>query len=158
MSQDADLWSWAVAAYAAPDVADVCLALQDHHDQSVPLLLWAAWAARSGRRPDAETLEAACDAARAWQETVIAPLRSVRRVLKAPVPDIDDDARLSVREQVKAAELASERRLLAALEALSPPSDGLARSALDGLAEASRAWSRVVPRPALIRLVDSLPA
>lgn len=158
MSEDADLWAWAVAAYAAPDVADACLALQDHHDQNVPLLLWAAWAARSGRRTDEEALEAACDVARAWQDTVIAPLRAVRRTLKAAVPDIDDAPRLAVREQVKAVELASERHLLAALEALAPPPGGLARPALDGLAEVSRVWSRVTPRPALARLADSLPA
>lgn len=158
MSEPVDLWSWAVAVYAAPEVADACLALQDHHDQNVPLLLWAAWGARTGRRPDEETVEAACDMARAWQETVIAPLRSVRRVLKAPVPDLDDDARLGVREQVQAVELSAERRLLQALEALAPPPAGGARPALEGLAEASRAWSRVVPRPALIRLADSLPA
>ena len=37
----------------------------------------AAWAARTGRRPDADALEAACDIARAWQEAAIAPLRAV---------------------------------------------------------------------------------
>ncbi len=46
-----DLWTWACAAYAAPGVAEACLSLQDYHEQNVPLLLWAAWTAATGRRP-----------------------------------------------------------------------------------------------------------
>lgn len=153
-----DLWTWACTAYAAPGVAEACLALQDYHDQNVPLLLWAAWTAATGRRPDEETIEAACDTARAWQTAAIAPLRAVRRTLKTPVPDLETDARLAVREQVKAAELAAERHLLEALQALSPAVSGPPRPPLDALAETARLWDRVVPRPALRFLADLLPA
>ena len=152
------LWDWAVAAYAAPGVSDACLALQDHHEQNVPLLLWAAWTAVTGRRPDEETVEAACDVARAWQETVIAPLRQMRRTLKTPLPDIEAAPRLEIRDQVKALELKAERRLLEALEALAPPPAGPPRPALDGLVATARQWSSVTPRPALIRLAEALPA
>ena len=150
------LWDWAAAAYAQPGVADECVALQDHHDQSVPLLLWAAWSAAKGCRPDADTIEAACDTARAWQITTTAPLRAVRRTLKAPVPDIDDAARLAIREQVKAVELASERQLMAALEALWPMVDGPPRPFVEGMSAVTRVWSAVTPRAALIRLADRL--
>lgn len=153
-----DLWTWACAAYAAPDVADACLSLQDYHEQNVPLLLWAAWTAVTGRRPDEETIEAACDTARAWQTTTIAPLRAVRRTLKTPVPDLETDARLAVREQVKAAELAAERHLLEGLQALSPAPSGPTRNPLDAMAETARLWDRVVPRPALRTLAELLPA
>lgn len=154
------LWDWAVAAYGAPGVADACLALQDHHGQNVPLLLWAAWAAAGGRAPDDETLEAACDTARAWEETAIAPLRQARRILKAAVPDMDDAARLALREEIKAVELSAERRLLEGLEALAPPPSGPSPSslALEALAAVSRAWSPVTPRPALRVLAERLPA
>lgn len=152
------LWDWAVAAYAAPDVADACLALQDHHEQNVPLLLWSAWVAQTGRRPDEDTIEAACDTARAWDGVVVAPLRAVRRTLKAPVPDIDDGPRESVRNRIKALELEAEKHLLEALEALAPPPAGAPRPAIDGLAATTRVWSRVTPRPALIRVADALPA
>lgn len=152
------LWDWAVAAYAAPDVADACLALQDHHEQNVPLLLWSAWVAQTGRRPDEDTIEAACDTARAWDSVVVAPLRAVRRTLKAPVPDIDDGPRESVRNRIKALELEAEKHLLEALEALAPPPSGAPRPAIDGLAATTRVWSRITPRPALIRLADALPA
>ena len=53
------LWDWAIAAYGAPGVAEACLALQDSNEQNVPLLLWSAWVARTGRKPDVETIEAA---------------------------------------------------------------------------------------------------
>lgn len=153
-----DLWTWSVAAYGSAGAADACLALQDHHQQNVPLLLWGAWTAATGRLPDEETIEAACDTARAWESTTVAPLRAVRRTLKAPVPDLDDAARLAVREQIKAAELSAERHLLAALEALSPPPAGAPRPPLDGMVAAARLWDRVVPRPALKTLSERLPA
>lgn len=152
-----DLWTWACAAYAAPGVSEACLSLQDYHEQNVPLLLWAAWTAATGRRPDEETIEAACDTARAWQTTTIAPLRAVRRTLKTPVPDLETEARLAVREQVKAAELAAERHLLEGLQALSPVASGAPRPAVEAMAEAARLWDRVVPRPGLRTLADLLP-
>lgn len=152
------LWDWAVAAYGAPGVADACLTLQDHHEQNVPLLLWSAWIAQTGRRPDEETIEAACDTARAWDGVVTAPLRAVRRTLKAPVPDIDDGPREAVRERIKVLELEAERHLLEALEALTPAAEGPPRPAIDGMAATARVWSRITPRPALVRLAEALPA
>ncbi len=152
------LWDWAVAAYGAPGVADACLALQDHHEQNVPLLLWSAWVAETGRRPDEETIEAACDTARTWDGVVTAPLRAVRRTLKAPVPDIDDGPREAMRARIKAIELEAEKHLLEALEALAPTPGGPKRAAIDGLVATARVWSSITPRPALIRLAETLPA
>lgn len=152
------LWTWAVTAYGRPGVGEACLTLQDRHEQCVPLLLWAAWSAATGRFPDADTIEAACDTARAWETTTIGPLRAIRRTLKAPIPDVDDTARLARREQIKAVELAAERDLLAALEALSTDAPASPRPMLDGLVAVARAWSSVTPRPALALLAERLPA
>ncbi len=152
------LWDWASKAYGAPGVAEACLHLQDDADQNVPLLLWAAWLAKTGRQPDAETVEAACDTARAWADTTIQPLRAIRRTLKAPIPDMGDLARELIRDRVKALELEAEKHLLATLELLAPPSEGPPRPAIEGLAETARQWSRVVPRPALTALAERLPA
>ena len=151
------LWDWAVTAYAAPGVGEACLALQDNSEQNVPVLLWSAWVAATGRKPDAETIEAACDTARAWDSVVVAPLRSVRRTLKAPIPDIDDGPREAVRNRIKALELEAEKHLLEALEALAPAPVGPARPAIDALVSTARIWANVTPRPALIRLADALP-
>ncbi|MNE21473.1 hypothetical protein D3C80_1146380 [compost metagenome] len=153
-----DLWTWAVAAYEAPGVAEACLSLQDHNEQNVPLLLWAAWVAVTGRRPDEETIEAACDVARAYDSVIVSPLRAVRRTLKAPIPDVENDHREALRQQVKALELDAERRLMLELEALAPAPSGAPRRAIDGLAETAKLWARVVPRPALTTLADRLPA
>ena len=153
-----DLWDWAVRAWAAEGVSDACLHLQDAAGQNAPLLLWAAWAARTGRIPDADTLEAACDIARAWQETAIAPLREVRRSLKTRNPDLEDADREAVRARVKVVELEAERRLLAALEALAPPPEGAPRPVLEALIAAARQWSPMTPRPGLTALAERLPA
>jgi uncharacterized protein (TIGR02444 family) len=152
------LWDWAVRAYAAPGVEIACLDLQDAQGQNVPLLLWAAWCASTGRRLDEDTLEAASDTTRVWQDAAIAPLRQVRRGLKTRIPDMDDGAREAVRAQVKAIELAAERHLLEALEALSPSSAGPSTPVLPALVAASRTWSAVTPRTALTLLAERLPA
>ena len=152
------LWDWALTAYAADGVADACLELQDAAGQNVPLLLWAAWCAAEGRVPDEDALEAAGDTARAWQETAIAPLRAVRQALKPRAPDLDDADRESVRAQVKAVELEAERRLLAALEALSPAPTGPPQPPIATMVAAARVWSPMTPRAGLIRLADRLPA
>jgi len=152
------LWDWALNAYRADGVSEACLTLQDTCGQNVPLLLWAAWAATTSRELDADTVEAGCDAARAWDTVAVMPLRAVRRTLKLPVPDIEDAAREALRDQVKAVELAAERHLLVGLEALVPVPTGAPRPAIEGLVAVARVWSRVVPRPALITLADRLPA
>lgn len=153
-----DLWTWTVAAYETPGVAEACLNLQDHNEQNVPLLLWAAWVAVTGRRPDEETIEAACDAARAYDTVIVSQLRAVRRTLKAPIPDVDNGHREALRQQVKALELDAERRLMLELEDLAPAPSSAPRRAIDGLAETAKLWARVVPRPALTTLADRLPA
>ncbi|MBB5746407.1 TIGR02444 family protein [Brevundimonas variabilis] len=152
------LWDWSSEVYSAPGVAEACLHLQDEAGQNVPLLLWAAWMARTGRSADADTLEAACDMARAWTDTTIVPLRVIRRAIKSPIPDMGDLARELIRDRIKAVELEAEKHLLAALEQLAPPPDGAPKPAIDGLVDTARLWSRVVPRPALTALAERLPA
>ena len=154
----ADLWPWVLTAYAAPGVATGCLELQDTASQNVPLLLWSAWVASTGRALDEDTRQAACDTVRIWEETAVAPLRAVRRALKIKAVDMDDDDREAIRSQVKAAELDAERRLLLALEALSPAPSGPARPTVDALVAVARSWSSSIPRPGLIRLAQCLPA
>ena len=159
MSDSIDFWDWAVAAYARPGVAELCLDLQDAHGQNVPLLLWAVWAGESGRRVDAAQAVAT---ARAWQE-VIAPLRDVRRRLKTTVTEGDDAQRLAVREQVKGVELSAEKALMTLLESQSPPAtlDVVALSVipgarnavvLDGVLAVATAWNPDAPLDRLAQL------
>lgn len=152
------LWDWAVEAYGREGVSEACLQLQDYFEQNVCLLLWAAWCAQTGHRPDEETIEAACDIARAWQDTTIAPLRAVRRTLKKPVPDLEPDFREAVRNRVKAIELEAEKYLLAQLSDLVAAPSASPRPVLDGLVEVARLWDKTVPRPALKTLAERLSA
>lgn len=149
-------WDWALAAYAAPGVADECLHLQDVHDQNAPLLLWAAWCAETGRALDEDAVEAACDTARAWADNAVVPLRALRRALRTRRPDMTDEDREAVRAQIKAVELDSERRLMTALEALSPGLGGPSEPATKLLVRVARAWGDQVPRPALGHLAEAL--
>lgn len=149
-------WDWALAAYGAPGVAEECLHLQDTHDQNVPLLLWAAWCAETGRAADEEAIEAACDTARVWADHAVIPLRELRRALKTRRPDMEDIDREAVRTQVKAVELEAERRLMLALEGLAPAPGGTAVKTPDLLVRAARQWSSQIPRPALGHLAERL--
>jgi uncharacterized protein (TIGR02444 family) len=149
-------WDWAVAHYARPGVEAALLDVQDRYEQCVSLLLFAAWAAADGRKLDEEDLEAAVDVARAYETTVLRPLRTIRRTLKAPIPDVEDAARLAMREQVQGLELDGERRLIGALGALAPESRGPARPLDVALVAAAKAWARTVPRAELVSLAARL--
>lgn len=152
------LWDWSIRVWAVESVQVASLDLQDAQGQNLPLLLWAAWCARTGRAPDADDIEAACDTARVWQEIAVAPLRAIRRQLKTRVPDFSDEDREAVRAQVKAIELDAERRLLAALEALAPAPSGDPKPVFPALVAVAREWSPITPRRSLELLAERLPA
>lgn len=152
------LWAWSLKAWKADGVETAGLDLQDAQGQNLPLMLWAAWCAQTGRAPDADDIEAACDTARVWQETTVVPLRAVRRQLKARMPDFDDDDREAIRAQVQAIELDAERRLLAALEALAPAPSGAARPVFPALIAVAREWAPITPRRSLELFAQRLPA
>jgi len=147
------LWDFAVSLYARPGVEAACLALQDDHGQCAPLLLWRLWAL--DRTLDAATLRSAVVLARDWDKRVVAPLRSVRRGLAAPIPPIADAPRLSLRESVKASELAAERALLESLETLTSTDQTGGKAAIDALVELAEAWSPPAPIMLLTDLADS---
>ena len=161
MERAVSFWDWAVAVYGDAEVEDLCLDLQDAHGQCVPLLLWAAWCPRAGLRIDGDVARQASGLARAWSDEVIAPLRSVRRRLKTALNAGDDEARLPLRQAVKATELQAEKVLMAQLEALAPcgmpvPVFDLAAARLDSLLAAAGAWSPGDPADVLARLTEAL--
>ena len=143
MDRDLSLWDFAVALYARPGVEAACLTLQDDHGQCVDLLLWRLWAL--GRRIGAGDLARAATLARDWEGAVTAPLRAARRALAAPAAGIADSARLVLRGQVKAAELAAERLLLEALEAATPRDPAPPVDVTAALAALAAAWGASAP-------------
>jgi uncharacterized protein (TIGR02444 family) len=149
------LWDWALRAYAAPGVSAMCLELQDAHGFSVCLLLWAAWAARCGRPAERRTVEAATALVRRWEAEVIGPMRKARRGLKT-APGLSDEDREALRDRVKADELAAERALLQALEALTPAGEGPPRDSAQALVEAARTYGENPPLAKLSALAEAL--
>jgi uncharacterized protein (TIGR02444 family) len=124
------LWDYARAAWGRPGVEAACLALQDTHGQCIPLLLWRAWAASEGR--PAGDLAGVIDLARTWEDEVIASLRGARRRLAGES---------AVRERVRAAELAAERRLLELLETETPAPNAARDDLGHALTTLARAWN-----------------
>jgi len=105
-SPGASLWDFSLAVYAQPGVAEACLGLQDRHGLDVNLLLACCWAGRRGERLDAAALDRLDARVGDWRREVVAPLRALRRRLKAGFAGFDAAA---LRERVKALELEAER-------------------------------------------------
>jgi len=101
-------WDFSLAVYHRPGVAEACLALQDRRELDVNLLLFCCWAGSEGRRLDAEDIARLRDSVGSWQQSVVGPLRDVRRRLKdLPNPAV---GRLgALRQAVKDCELEAER-------------------------------------------------
>lgn len=143
------LWNWTLAAYGKPGVPEAALPLQDEHGINTSFLLWAVWA-----NPDRETLANGVQTTVLWDETVLWPLRNVRRALKAGRRPFDDAAREGLREDVKAAELRAERVLMETLETLGGPAADSDPSG--ALTRAAMAWCGQAPAEALTRLARAL--
>jgi len=113
----AEFWRFSLAFYAEPGVDAACLELQDRHGLDVNLVFYGCWLGMSGRRRiDAPGLAAADTAIADWRRSVIEPLRTARRALKAAA----DPGAQELRERVKTAELEAERLCQARLAALAP--------------------------------------
>jgi uncharacterized protein (TIGR02444 family) len=151
-------WDFATALYARPGVETACLSLQDVDGQSVPLLLWRLWSLHEAREVDTEVLDRAVGCARTWESSAVAPLREVRRRLKAPLPPVADAARAALRDRVAAAELAAERALLDALGALTPAAGGDKVDVLSALREVGARWGGAPCEAGLRRLVGAVQA
>ena len=149
-------WTWALEAYARPGVPEACLDLQDNYAQSVPLLLWAAWAAREGRDLSFGDLMDGSSLAARWEGAAVAPLRAARRGLKPSQDGIDDDLREALRAEVKALELRAEQVLMDKLEAMAPPAAGKPLALDDALLAAAEAWAFAAPKAPLKKLAKTL--
>lgn len=145
------LWDWTLNAYGQAGVPEACLTLQDSYGQNTSFLLWAVWA----EGPDAAALARGAEVARAWDQTVLTPIRSIRRALKPAFAGVDDTAREALREDVKAAELRAERVLMESLEGMAGSESG-GRPALEALKAASATWGKPAPDDALAVLAAAL--
>ncbi|WJR77851.1 TIGR02444 family protein [Bradyrhizobium sp. NP1] len=109
MSNRTSFWTFSLAFYARPGVADVCLDLQDRHSVDVNVLLFLLWQAARGRRLAEGEIRRVTALVADWRQHVVLPLHSVRRFLKAPAVDWPAEQLHALRERVKADELQAER-------------------------------------------------
>lgn len=73
---------YALALYAHPPLARLCLSLQDEQGMDVNLLLWAAWLDQQAIPVDTALWRAGAAAVHYWRGYIIQPLRWLRRRLK----------------------------------------------------------------------------
>jgi uncharacterized protein (TIGR02444 family) len=144
------LWPFSLELYGRPGVEPLLLELQDAHGQCVPFLLWSLWIAATGRPIDPAQAASCADLARAWQDAAVAPLRRLRRTLKASAKAETIQARIRI--GVKALELEAERMLLQMLEEASPASAAVPSDSLHALRVAARAWGAKAPGALLEKL------
>ena len=99
-------WDYSLAVYGRPGFAEAGLGLQARLGADINMLLLCCWHATSGRGELAgEELLRLIARVRDWRETVIEPLRAMRRSLKAhPLPDAQE-----LRDRIEACELEAER-------------------------------------------------
>jgi uncharacterized protein (TIGR02444 family) len=110
-----DLWFFATKLYAHAGAASACLALQDG-GADLCLLLGGVWLDRRGVT-HCQTREARLrELAKPWQQTVVEPLRQLRRDWRSAAQQ--DTALDGLRERVKQLELDAERILLLRLQRL----------------------------------------
>jgi uncharacterized protein (TIGR02444 family) len=149
------LWDFAVEAYGRARVRAACLVLQDVHGQSVCLLLWRAWTLSERREITPADQAAVMNLVRPWETEVIAPLRSARRALRSPPPELRG---ADLHDLAGAVELAAERVLLEALERLTPSAGAVEGDWTDALNGLAAAWRPGTPASSIITLIDALRA
>jgi uncharacterized protein (TIGR02444 family) len=147
-------WDYALELYRRKGVEPACLELQQRHGLDVNLVLFCCWLASRGIVADEAVLARIAEAARAWQEEFVRPLRAVRSRLKAALAEPEagsiaarwPDLAAALRQRALALEIDGERleQLLLAERAAD-----LAEGATPGVALASanlrRYWRFAAP-------------
>ena len=108
-TRDSAFWQFSLAFYARPGVADACLALQDETGADVNVMFYVLYLA--GQRRQIDRVDAAhIDASiKAWRETAVVPLRTLRRRLKSGIEPIAVADTEALRSAIKRIELDAER-------------------------------------------------
>lgn len=113
-----DFWEFSLAIYCREAVAQACLSLQDRRGADVNLLLAICWLARSGYAVGDAALDSGLAATAPWADSILRPLRAIRRGL-AGFAEVDADDRQSIKHGLLSVELeaerVSQRKIVAAL-------------------------------------------
>ncbi len=105
-------WDFSLRIYNQDGMPAACLWLQDERGVDVNLLLFCVWFGATRGSLDEEALAAAMRFSTAWGDAVVKPLRAARRWLKrsaAELAEVQMGRLDTMREQIKACELAAEQ-------------------------------------------------
>ncbi|SIR43251.1 TIGR02444 family protein [Bosea sp. TND4EK4] len=108
MSAQESCWRFIGAVYAAPDVQDACLRLQQRDGADIVLLLFGGWLASEGVVFSSEGAADAAALVWSWREQAILPLRAIRTQLKSS-PAVTRPEGATLRDRIRIDELAAER-------------------------------------------------
>jgi uncharacterized protein (TIGR02444 family) len=117
MDKEGSFWKFSLAFYSDPAVAGICIDLQDRHSIDVNVLLFVLWCASRDRSLSPLELESVVASVAGWHNTVVKPLRGVRRNLKQFAADTALEPISDLREAVKKQELEAERLQQSLMEA-----------------------------------------
>lgn len=102
-------WDFALDVYRRPGVSDACLQLQERDHVDVNLLLFVCWIGASGRgRLTPNEIDLCLDTVSAWHDSIVRPLRGVRRILKGGLGTAPPDLTDGLRRQIQAREIDAE--------------------------------------------------
>ena len=107
---ESDLWRFALAFYARPGIAPLCLRLQSEGGTDVMLLIAHCYAtARQDAPLTLPEVQALRDHMADWRQRAVLPLRALRVDLREPVAHLPEAEREAFRDRLKQVELAAEK-------------------------------------------------
>lgn len=112
-----NFWELSLRLYAQPQIAHVCLHLQDAYGVNVNFLLWCYWLEQQKILLTPERLQQAHLQVDNWEQDYVLPLRGLRRKLKLQF-GTENIALETLRQDIKQAELLAEKQMQKWLELL----------------------------------------
>jgi uncharacterized protein (TIGR02444 family) len=150
LQYDNEFWRFSLAVYRPADVAAECVALQEAIGLDVNLLLFCAWLGTRSAVLSRSDIEAASRVVAAWHNSVVRPLRSVRRHIKKQYGDAFEALRSRVKDDELQAEQVEQALLFSYAQGIQISSGGPDRR--DAVAQNVNAYISMLPgaaRPGL---------
>jgi uncharacterized protein (TIGR02444 family) len=159
LQYDNEFWRFSLAVYKSPDIAAECLALQEAAGVDVNLLLFCAWLGTRAIVLGRSDIEAASRVVALWHNSVVRPLRGVRRHIKTQYGDAFEPLRSRVKDDELQAEQVEQAMLFAYAQGIQTSPDGVdpvARNVKAYLSMISGAAAPLPAAPLLVRAAQLL--
>jgi len=103
------IWDFVLGYYRQPGVSEAAIALQDSAGVDVNMILFLMWLSGQGKTLAEPDMRKLSEASRAWQHSIVVPIRNIRRLLKENAPFVEQEIALAYRKKVQALELEGEQ-------------------------------------------------